>query len=235
MIAKARALGIRCLIYLDDLVVLGRSKLEAARDWATIAGLMARELGLLFAQDKTETLPMQVFEALGFQWDCRGDSSPRCRLPGPKVKALRRMVQRIHAMQTRGDDPPCRLIARFLGVLESTRMACPEVKRFRGATQWCLVRALRAHGWEGKAHLRPEALTDLQQLLRRCGLTQYYFFCVWEVRFLFESLWVCFEDPIIGYFWCTIQDFLWIFLHTTGPRHGQPPLCSPTRLWFGDT
>ena len=51
VIAKARALGIRCLIYLDDLVVLGRSKLEAARDWATIAGLMARELGLLFAQD----------------------------------------------------------------------------------------------------------------------------------------------------------------------------------------
>ena len=166
VIAKARALGIRCLIYLDDLVVLGRSKMEAARDWATVAGLMARELGLLFAPDKTETVPTQVFEALGFQWDCRGDSSPRCRLPGPKVKALRRMVQRIHAMQTRGDDPPCRLIARFLGVLESTRMACPEVKRFRGATQWCLVRALRAHGWEGKAHLRPEALADLQQLLR---------------------------------------------------------------------
>jgi len=166
VIAKARALGIRCLLYLDDLIVVGSSKMEAARDWATVAGLMARELGLLFAPAKTETLPMQVFEALGFQWDCRGDSSPRCRLPEPKVKALRRMVQRIHAMQTRGDDPPCRLIARFLGVLESTRMACPEVKRYRGATQWCLSRALRAHGWEGKAHLRPEALTDLQQLLR---------------------------------------------------------------------
>jgi hypothetical protein len=42
--------------------------------------------------DKTETVPTQVFEALGFQWDCRGESSPRCRLPGPKVKALRRIV-----------------------------------------------------------------------------------------------------------------------------------------------
>ena len=161
VIAKARALGIRCLIYLDDLVVIGNSKVAAAIDWATVAGLMARQLGLLFAQDKTNFHPKQVFEALGFVWDCSSTESPRCKLPIPKVKALVRMARRLHAMASNGKAIPNRLLARYLGTLESSRLAWPWVKRVKGAASWCLTQALRRQGWEGNAQLRPVALTDL--------------------------------------------------------------------------
>ena len=165
VIAKARALGIRCLLYLDDIVVLGASRLQAARDWAIIAGLMARELGLLFAPDKTNTVPTQEFEALGFEWDCSDATSPLCRYPRSKRKALSRMTQRLAAMQGRGAAIPLRLLARFLGVLESSKMACPWVRRWRGNVQWELRAALRRHGhYDAKVRLSPAARRDLLAL-----------------------------------------------------------------------
>ena len=119
---------------------------------------MARELGLLFAPDKTNTVPTQVFEALGFEWDCSDATSPLCRYPRSKRKALSRMTQRLAAMQGRGAAIPLRLLARFLGVLESSKMACPWVRRWRGNVQWELRAALRRHGhYDAKARLSPAA------------------------------------------------------------------------------
>ena len=168
VIARVRALGIRCLLYLDDLVVLGSSRLDAARNWAIVAGLMARVLGLLFAPNKTNTVPSQQFEALGFNWDCSDPTSPLCRYPERKRKALARMVTRLAAMQQRGAAVPLRLLARFLGVLESSKLACPWMRRWRGNAQWELRAGLRRHGgYDGKVKLSPAVRQDLLALHQR--------------------------------------------------------------------
>ena len=165
VIAKARAAGIRCLLYLDDLVVVASSKTQTAKDWAVLAGLLSRELGLLFARAKTNTIPTQVFDALGFVWDCTDRLSPLCRLPVRKVKALARMAGRLARMFQ--SEPAlkkvvsCRLVARYLGLLESVRLACPWIRRRKGALSWCLRRALRHSGWEGAVRSRPQVVQDL--------------------------------------------------------------------------
>jgi hypothetical protein len=172
VVAKARAAGIRCLLYLDDLVVVASSKLQAAKDWAVLAALMSKELGLLFAPEKTLTVPTQVFEALGFEWDCR-DGSPLCRLPSRKVKALARMAARLARMFQNDRPVSCRIAARYLGLLESVRLACPWIRRVKGTLSWCLRRALRHSGWEGTVRSRPQVVQDLltvhQRLPSQCA------------------------------------------------------------------
>ena len=162
VVAKARAAGIRCLLYLDDLVVVAESKAQAARDWAVLAALMARQLGLLFAPAKTNVVPVQVFEALGFEWDCQPAVSPLCRLPLRKVKALARMAKRMANMFEHARPVSCRLVARYLGLLESVKLACPWIRRAKGALSWCLRGALRLSGWEGQVRPKPQVIADLR-------------------------------------------------------------------------
>ena len=164
VIAQCRALGVRCLLYLDDLIVLGGSKCTAAVNWAIVAGSMAKKLKLLFNADRTPGVPAQIFDALGFEW--RTQNQPTVRLPTHKRKHIRRMAKRLVATADRSKDNtvPSIDLGRLIGTIEAAKMAVPWIKRYKGTANWCLQRGLRRKrggGWNGRSEMRKQVRSDL--------------------------------------------------------------------------
>jgi hypothetical protein len=87
----ARRLGIRISAYLDDWILIASTK-EQALYQTDLVLCQLRQLGWLINLKKSNLQPSQTLDHLGFQLDSQ---SMTIRLPGTKIRDLRRSIQTV--------------------------------------------------------------------------------------------------------------------------------------------
>ena len=160
-----RGLGIRCLIYLDDLLVLSQSPSSLAASMGIAMELLQDQLQLQLKLSKCDFSPSQVFTALGIRWDTR---TMTCSVPRKRIKNISSTATRILNHSGAGrhgsfdDDTlhPVRTrdLARLVGQCVSTSMAIRPAKRRLLFIQQLLGKAIRRKGWNGTTSLTSSAV-----------------------------------------------------------------------------
>ena len=87
--------GIRCVIYLDDILLLASSAEEARRNTQLTLDLL-RYLGLLVKPSKVEAVPTQQIEFLGLQAD---SVKMLLTVPLDKIKKLQKQIRQTIDLQ----------------------------------------------------------------------------------------------------------------------------------------
>ena len=124
-LSHLRSKGIRMVAYLDDLLLIGKTKEETESVFRTTVALL-EELGFVVNSEKSRSTATQVIEFLGFVIDSR---SMQFQLPQTKVKAIRKSCRQVLQTQTQ----TIRQLAHLVGVLVATRLAvAPAPLHYRG-------------------------------------------------------------------------------------------------------
>ena len=84
-----RSMGIRCVIYLDDILIMARSPGESRRHTQLVLDLL-RYLGLLVKPSKVVADPAQLIEFLGVEVD---SSRMMFTVPLDKIKKLQKQIR----------------------------------------------------------------------------------------------------------------------------------------------
>ncbi len=69
LIANLKQLGIRCIIYIDDILLLHQDRLQLARSMAVTLDLLQQQAGLNIKTSKCSFRSSQRFQCLGYVWD----------------------------------------------------------------------------------------------------------------------------------------------------------------------
>jgi hypothetical protein len=69
LLAVLKQLGIRCIIYIDDILLLHQDRLQLARGMAVAINLLQQQAGLNLKTSKCSFRPLQRFQCLGYVWD----------------------------------------------------------------------------------------------------------------------------------------------------------------------
>jgi ribonuclease HI len=151
--------GARCLVYLDDFLMLFATKEDAEAGSVRARALLER-LGLHWEERKCQWEPVQRLEHLGLEVDTvRG-----LFLVTPKrVNKLEREATDLICRGNRARRlVPCRLLAKFCGLAQSVDLAVPAARFFLRELYTCLSAGVDKTGWEGQARLSRQGLRDLQ-------------------------------------------------------------------------
>jgi hypothetical protein len=152
-----RAEGIRCMFYIDDILIVADSITQANLHSKITTDLLT-SLGFLINWEKSILQPTQVIEFLGTLIDTR---SMDFRVPDYKAKNFRRMASRILSKAQNGQQFSARALARVVGKLNATADMCWSQRRHTWGLMHVKNQALRMGGWERKISLSLEARHDL--------------------------------------------------------------------------
>ena len=114
-LACLRQLGVRCIVYLDDLLIMGQSPEEARQVTANTLALF-QALGFLINWEKSILEPKQEIVFLGLLVSSR---TMTLSLPSPKLIDLRREIQSLLTKEV----VSVRQLAHIVGKLNSTALA----------------------------------------------------------------------------------------------------------------
>ena len=138
-----KSLGIRCIIYIDDLLLLDQDPIRLGKSMAIAMQLLQREVGLQLKLSKGNLLPSQRFQCLGIIWDT---TRMTCHIPPKRLKALQHTAGRLRRSSIRGDRVRTRDLARFVGQVVATTRAIRPAKRRLLYVQHALSKAIRSVG-----------------------------------------------------------------------------------------
>src|SRR5690606_1222481 len=110
-IAVLRSEGLRIIIYIDDILILGRSEMEA-QSHARRAVELLQDLGFYIKWEKCQLEPTQKIKFLGFIVDSARMIRRTFSLPHEKLHKIRRESRQL----IRSKSTPLRKIASFLGL-----------------------------------------------------------------------------------------------------------------------
>lgn len=155
VVATLRNLGIRLIIYLDDLLILADSEQTARLHLATAMNLL-ESLGFIINLKKSVLAPVQRIEFLGLSVD----SVTLClALPRDKVRSIRRECEGLIANPV----ATVRQLAHLLGRLSSSIHAVFPAPLYYRYLQQAKIQALRSGGhYESQVFLNQEAIEELQ-------------------------------------------------------------------------
>ena len=151
-----RELGVRLVIYIDDILVMAETS-EMARDHTLGLIYLLENLGFIVHPEKTQSTPTQEIEFLGMQVDSR---TMELRVPGTKLKKIRAEVAKIRDQQA---TPSARGISRLLGKLNAISQAIPPGPLFCRSIQRDLAKALDQgnQSYDVPCPLSPVAMEEL--------------------------------------------------------------------------
>ena len=113
--AFLRTLGVRVIVYIDDMLIMGESP-DVVKNHVTAMVALLEGLGFIVNTDKSVLCPTQQLEFLGLQVN---SADLHLRLPGEKIKQIR-----VEASQLlRAENCTARKLAQFLGRLNATAQA----------------------------------------------------------------------------------------------------------------
>ncbi len=92
LIAKLKQLGIRCIIYIDDILLLHQDRLQLARSMAVTLDLLQRQARLNIKTSKCSFRPSQRFQCLSYVWDT---VLMKTFVPLARLKETHRMAKRL--------------------------------------------------------------------------------------------------------------------------------------------
>ena len=155
VVSTLRKLGIRSILYLDDMLIMARSKEEARRHLATAMELLVA-LGFIINLKKSTLSPTQELEFLGFLLNSHNMT---IALPTHKLHAVKKMARRM-ANQRR---TTLRELASLLGMMVAAHPAIlPAPLHYRhleSAKSW----ALRSgNTYEADLEIDPNMESDLR-------------------------------------------------------------------------
>jgi hypothetical protein len=129
-------MGIRLNLYLDDGLVLARSKRQAERDGKKVVDLLQR-LGFIVNWKKSSLTPVQRWQFLGLLWDAK---ELTVALPEDKRQDIQLKARSL----ARNKAPTCRAVQRFLGSANFAAMAVPMGRLHLRSLQACLRRVYKS-------------------------------------------------------------------------------------------
>jgi hypothetical protein len=152
-----KQLGIRCVLYIDDLLILHQDRIKLARGMAIAMNLLQSQVGLNLKTSKCCFKPSRQFVCLGFIWDTitMTTSIPRARLWEAQRTAGRLVKHGPQPIHTRD-------LARMVGKITAMTRGIRGARRHLLYVQQQLGRAVRESGFTGKTCLSPRAVEALR-------------------------------------------------------------------------
>lgn len=154
--AFLRTLGVRMIVYIDDMLIMGESP-DVVRDHVTAMVALLEGLGFIVNTDKSVLSPTQQLEFLGLQVS---SVDLHLRLPGEKIKQIR-----VEASQLlRAEICTARKLAQFIGRLNATAQAVFPAPLFYRHLQRDLQQTLSQNGqdYNSSLQLSREAREEIQ-------------------------------------------------------------------------
>ena len=132
--AQLRQLGVRLIIYIDDILIMAESE-TLVRDHVKGLIFLLENLGFVVNHPKSQVTPTQEIDFLGFTINTR---SQELRLPGDKIKKVQAEARKLlKAPQVSALD-----LSRFLGKLNAATRAILPAPLFYRELQGYLNRTL---------------------------------------------------------------------------------------------
>lgn len=172
VLARLRQLGIRCMAYMDDLLIAARTAEQATRD-TQVARSLLENLGLTINLDKSEFTPTQQLQFLGFQFNTVDWTM---RVPRDKMHQMQQAARRLFREDEAG-TLTVRRVAGLAGKLVANAPALRALDFRRRSLHRLIEYGLRAGrgDWEAAVSLSRTARRDLAWLaspaLWRCAPT----------------------------------------------------------------
>lgn len=165
VLAQLRREGVRCSIYLDDMILAAQSRDLCVRQVSRAMQLL-QSLGFLVNLDKSVLSPTQRLTHLGLTWDTL---SFRLFLPLQKWRAMRREARQLLLAQRQHGSVAIRRLAGLAGKLVAASPAVRDASYRRHSLHRCVAFALRHNGndWTGSVSLTRTVLRDLRWLTSR--------------------------------------------------------------------
>ena len=165
LMAILKQLGIRCIIYIDDILLLHQDAIQLARSMAVAINLLQQQAGLNLKTSKCSFRPLQRFQCLGYVWDT---TTMQTFVPDKRLKETHRTAKRLLRMLlaqevTHPQTPilKTRVLACFVGRAVATFRGIRGARRHLIYLQHDLGQAVRRGGWNGIATLTPPAIQML--------------------------------------------------------------------------
>ena len=158
LIGLLKQLGIRCMLYIDDLLLLHQDRVQLARGMAVAMSLLQTEVGLNIKTSRCLFAPLQQFQCLGYIWNTTTmiTSVPKKRLHATQRQAGRLLgASAVHPIRTRD-------LARFVGQATAMFRGLRGAQRYLLFIQQELGHAVRRWGWHGSLTLSTAARKALQ-------------------------------------------------------------------------
>lgn len=154
--AVLREMGVRLIMYIDDMLIMGESE-TLVKDYAAGVIYLLENLGFVINYPKSVLEPRRTMDFLGFQVDT---SSMELKLPGDKIKNIRGDVRRILAV----DQVTALEVSRLLGKMDTITKAITMAPLFYRKLQAELQQALNASCQDYKTvlYVSNEAREELQ-------------------------------------------------------------------------
>jgi len=151
-----RKLGIRLIIYIDDILTMGRSPEECLRHTAILRRHL-RSLGFLINYQKSSTTSTQQIEFLGFTIN---SNSMTISLPKPKINNIKYEARK----WIKNPQGTIRQLAQLNGRLAATIQAILPARLKYRALERQMIMSLQQNNyqWEAKITLNQEAIKELE-------------------------------------------------------------------------
>jgi hypothetical protein len=164
LMATLKQLGIRCIIYIDDILLLHQDALQLARSMAVAIDLLQQQAGLNLKTSKCSFRPLQRFQCLGYVWDT---TTMKTFVPNKRLKETHRTAKRLLGIieaQLDSTTPQLktRVLACFVGRAVATFRGIRGARRHLLYLQHDLGQAVRRSGWDGQAPLTLAAIDTLR-------------------------------------------------------------------------
>ena len=154
VLARLHHQGVRFVMYLDDMPVMSQSREELGRQLAQIASLL-ESLGFVVNKDKSQLLPVQTIQYLGFLVNSR---EMKIRLTEEKIVQITIACRKAREKGSLS----VRELARLIGKMTVTLPAVHPAPLWYRELQCLKNQTLqRSHSFETSAKLTQEALLEL--------------------------------------------------------------------------
>jgi hypothetical protein len=153
--AYIRSKGIRCVVYIDDIILLhGTNRVQAISEYRFVLSLLLG-LGLTVNASKGVSSPVTRLDYLGFIID---SSKMMLFVPSKKVKEIVKMAKKLSSVKVCS----VRILASFLGKISSVAEAVLPWRLFTRSLLLDKHRILRAtKSWDAKVVLSEGAISEL--------------------------------------------------------------------------
>ena len=157
-IRRLRRMGIRLVVFIDDILILSRSHHEAIRNTQKVVNFL-HNLGYSIHPDKITAMPTRSLEFLGIQINT---SLMQFRVPPSKVRSLRHQILQV----LRADQQGTLTLRRFSSLIGKLNFLSGAVVSAR-IHIWPLLHLQasvlrRGSSWDGKMSLSSRVLAELE-------------------------------------------------------------------------
>ena len=158
VIKYLRRRGVRCTVYIDDIIILARSRVQSLKHTQLAVDLL-HSLGFGIHPDKLQGVPRQSVEFLGFQVN---SVKMQFRVPLNKIRDLRRQIH-LTLLQSQKGQLTVRRFASLIGKINFLRGAVSAAPLHIWPLLQLHSKAFkRASEWDKHMTLSPRATEELR-------------------------------------------------------------------------